>query len=71
MMPKMDGPSLAEKLKMDPRTHSIPIIFLTALVKKDEEYATNNRIGGNLFMAKPFDPKDLIIMVNNVLIQKL
>ena len=67
MMPNMDGPTMAETLKNESSTSNIPVIFLTALVKKEEEKAQKNLIGGNYFMAKPFDPTELLIMVNKVL----
>ena len=67
MMPNMDGPTMAETLKNESSTSNIPVIFLTALVKKNEEKAQQNLIGGNYFMAKPFNPTELLFMINKVL----
>ncbi|MBN2440809.1 MAG: response regulator, partial [Spirochaetales bacterium] len=67
MMPNMDGPTMAETLKNEAATAHIPVIFLTALVKKEEEKAEENLIGGNYFMAKPYNPEELLSMIKKVL----
>ncbi|MBN1410897.1 MAG: response regulator [Spirochaetales bacterium] len=67
MMPKMDGPTMAAELKEDQSINQIPIIFLTALIKREEDEAQNHMVGGNYFLAKPFDPLELINMVKSVL----
>ena len=37
MLPKVSGPEVLYKLKNDPRTHSIPVIVLSALSHKNKE----------------------------------
>ena len=37
LMPGMDGPEVDAKLKEDPKTKDIPIMFLTGLYTKKEE----------------------------------
>ena len=37
VMPKMDGYQVCEKLRSDPRTAAIPIIFVTALDSTEQE----------------------------------
>jgi two-component system alkaline phosphatase synthesis response regulator PhoP len=69
MMPKIDGPAMAEEIRANPKTASIPIIFLTALVKKAETENTNV-IGGQYFIAKPFKPEELLATIKIVLAQK-
>ncbi len=55
MMPEMDGPTTIQKLKQDPETASIPVIFLTAKAQKDElEHLA--RLGAKAIMTKPFEP---------------
>jgi DNA-binding NarL/FixJ family response regulator len=65
-MPGMDGYKLARQLRGSPRTALVPIIFLTA---KDE---TTDRIEGfragiDAYLTKPFEPDELIAVVNGIL----
>ncbi|HYP44108.1 MAG TPA: response regulator [Propionibacteriaceae bacterium] len=58
MMPGMDGPSLLALLRSDPRTRSVPIIFLTAkILPGDRRNFDDLDIAG--IIAKPFDPMQL------------
>ena len=59
-MPRMSGGEIAEELLDDPSTSKIPIIFLTALVKKDEVAKQSGYISGRPFIAKPVTTQDLI-----------
>jgi len=60
MMPGMDGTEAAQKLKENPKTERIPIIFLSALQTKTEEKKGGDRIGGNVILAKPFEMNILL-----------
>jgi two-component system sensor histidine kinase/response regulator len=60
MMPDMSGTEVAEKLLDDPRTKSIPIIFMTAVVQKDEVAEEGGIMGGREFIAKPVEKDELI-----------
>lgn len=60
MMPDMSGTEVAEKLLLDPRTKNIPIIFMTAVVQKDEVEEEAGLIGGREFIAKPVGKEELI-----------
>ena len=54
MMPELDGPETCRRLKADPATAAIPIVFLTA---KSQE-AENKRglsLGAIGYVTKPFD----------------
>ena len=59
-MPKMSGGEIAEELLEDPSTNKIPIVFLTALVKKEEVAKQSGYISGRPFIAKPVTSQDLI-----------
>lgn len=61
---------MAEQLSLDPDTKDIPNIFLTCLLQKEEEMRIEGRIKGNLLMAKPFDAKELLAMIQDVLTKK-
>jgi len=58
MMPELDGPATLERLRADPRTSKIPVIFLTAKARP----ADRDRLKGldvTGVLAKPFDPVQL------------
>lgn len=58
MMPTMDGFEVCKKLKQDPRTAHIPIIFLSA----KNHYTDVQRgfeLGGVDYVSKPFNPDEL------------
>lgn len=59
VLPRMDGATVAQKLREDPGTADIPIVFLTGLVDSDEVERKGPIIGGQYFLAKPFDAERL------------
>jgi CheY-like chemotaxis protein len=50
VMPKIDGGDVAQQIRSDPALAHVPIIFLTAIVSKNE---TAKEIGGFPFLSKP------------------
>jgi len=67
LMPKMDGYSLVQNLRTDPRTTSIPIIFLSAtyVTPEDKLFALN--LGAVRFLEKPVDTEEFLLTVAEVL----
>ncbi|MCB1189125.1 MAG: hybrid sensor histidine kinase/response regulator [Leptospiraceae bacterium] len=63
MMPGMDGFEVCKKLKEDPFTQEIPIIFLTAL-SETESVVKGFELGAVDYITKPFNKKELITRVN-------
>ncbi len=62
LMPVMDGFEACARLKADPRTREIPVIFLTALA--DHEYLVRGFAAGGIdYVAKPFTPEELMVRV--------
>ncbi|MBT4933525.1 MAG: response regulator [Rhodospirillaceae bacterium] len=62
IMPEMNGFEVCEKLKSDPETHRIPIIFVTAEnLPKDRFQGLG--LGAIDYITKPFNPEDLSIKV--------
>lgn len=56
MMPGMDGFTVAKRLKENPETADIPIIFVTA--KTDvKSFVEGFDIGADEYVMKPYDPK--------------
>jgi two-component system, OmpR family, response regulator len=60
MMPEMDGGTLALRLRESPALEKVPIVFLTAAVRKEEVYARGGLIGGFPFIAKPVELHELL-----------
>ena len=53
LMPEMDGGELAAAFKANPKLKSLPIVFLTSRLTKEEVAMCAGRIGGYPFLAKP------------------
>jgi two-component system, OmpR family, response regulator len=58
MMPGMDGPTLFKKMKEDPHTASLPVVFITAKAQS-RDMAELMALGAAGTISKPFSPKDL------------
>ena len=66
MMPQVDGYQFLQKLREDPRFKALPVVFLTA------KGMTTDRIQGyqagcDAYLSKPFDPEELVAIVENLL----
>lgn len=59
MMPGIDGGTLAAQFKAISQLRDVPIVFLTAAVRRDEVRARQGQIGGLPFLAKPVDLQEL------------
>jgi len=66
IMPQMDGYDVCKRLKENPVTKDIPVIFITA--KSDEESIEKAYdVGGIDYVTKPFKPKELLARVKTQL----
>jgi CheY-like chemotaxis protein len=65
IMPEIDGGDVATQFQTDSNLRTVPIIFLTATVKKQEVEARKGLIGGFSFVAKPASTRDLVIAIEN------
>lgn len=63
MMPGEDGLSLCRKLRIDSHT---PIIMLTAL-SEETDRIVGLEMGADDYLAKPFNPRELLARINSVL----
>ncbi|MDD6210922.1 MAG: hybrid sensor histidine kinase/response regulator [Bacteroidales bacterium] len=66
MMPGMDGYTVAERLKNDPETENIPIIFLTAL-NETTDIVKGFKLGASDYLTKPFHKDELIVRITHQL----
>lgn len=66
MMEGMNGFELATKLKQNPATASLPVIFLTAK-DSDEDMVNGLNLGADDYISKPFSIKNVIARIEAVL----
>lgn len=62
MMPEMDGLEVCRRLKADPATQQIPVIFLTAS-NEMEHLVQGFEVGAVDYVTKPFNPPELLARV--------
>jgi len=62
MMPEMDGHEVCRRLKADPGTRDIPIVFLTAMSAVEDE-ETGLRLGAVDYITKPISPPIVLARV--------
>ncbi len=66
-MPDVDGGEVAARILDDENLKNIPIVFLTAILKKEEAESTGGDIGGRTFLAKPVKLDDLFTCIEKEL----
>ena len=59
MMPELDGHETCKRLKADPQTRDIPVIFLTAKVETDD-IVKGFEMGAIDYITKPFNATELL-----------
>jgi CheY-like chemotaxis protein len=69
MMPNVNGWQVAENLKGDAATRDIPIVFLTARAM-EADVRKGKDLGVEAYVTKPFDPIDLMELVNRLLAER-
>ncbi len=67
ILPGIDGATLAQRLRDRPATERTPIVFLTGLVEVAEVRSSGNQIGGQYFLAKPFDSSELFEVIDRAM----
>ncbi len=63
MMPQMDGFECCQRLKANPKTQDIPVIFMTALTEVSDK-VKGFEIGAVDYITKPIQPEELQARVN-------
>ena len=66
MMPELNGLQLCKMVRSDPKMNTIPIIFLTARGEV-EDRIKGLESGGDDYISKPFNTKELVLRVANIL----
>jgi DNA-binding response OmpR family regulator len=69
MMPKLDGFGLVHRLRLNPETRDIPVIFLTATYVALEDKAFALNIGVTRFIEKPVNFEKFLETIDQLLTQ--
>ncbi|MCX5715349.1 MAG: response regulator [Candidatus Omnitrophica bacterium] len=64
MMPRLDGYSMAQRLKEDDTTTSIPLVVVTI---KEAMRPLFKKLGVDYFFTKPFEDEELLSAVKRIL----
>jgi CheY-like chemotaxis protein len=65
IMPELDGGEVAAQIREDPLLRDTPIVFLTAIVSKQETKGHEASIGGQSYLAKPVDLVELTRVIEH------
>lgn len=69
MMPKLDGFGLVHRLRINPETRDIPVVFITATYVTLEDKAFAFNIGATRFIQKPVDLEKFLTTIAELLKQ--
>ncbi|MFL7868753.1 MAG: response regulator, partial [Anaerolineales bacterium] len=71
MMPKLDGFGLVHRLRLNPETRDIPVVFITAtyVAPEDREFAFD--VGATQFIQKPLNLEEFLNTISELLKQGL
>jgi len=66
MMPQVNGYEFLKQMREDPRFKALPVVFLTARGMKSDRIQ-GYQAGCDAYLSKPFDPDELVAIVDNLL----
>lgn len=67
LMPKMDGFSLLHRIRINPETREIPVVFLSATYVAQEDKELARAIGVTSFIEKPVDLEKFFPIISDIL----
>ncbi len=67
LMPKLDGFSLVHRLRLDPETRDIPVVFLSATYVAPEDKTFAQTIGVTRFIEKPVDFESFLPVIDQLM----
>lgn len=67
VMPRLDGLRTAAQLRGDPRTRRLPLAIVSACTQHEVEAGLD--VGVDAFLAKPFEPSELVALVRQLVEQ--
>jgi DNA-binding response OmpR family regulator len=66
MMPGQSGLDVLAEVRADPELETLPVVVVSAFSSEDDRRAAA-AAGADRFLAKPFEPDDLVSMVEELL----
>jgi twitching motility two-component system response regulator PilH len=66
VMPRMNGYELCRKIKTDPKTEKVPVVMCSSKGEEFDRY-WGMRQGADAYIAKPFQPQELVSTVKQLL----
>ena len=70
LMPKLDGFAMMQKLRNNPKTQGIPVIFLSATYVTPDDRNFAMSLGASRFIEKPIDTEDFLLTIAELLSQE-
>jgi CheY-like chemotaxis protein len=67
LMPDMAGDEIAQELRQIEELSKIKLVFMTAMVSKQDTSSMGTNIGGNEFLAKPVTIEDMLETIERIL----
>ncbi len=68
MMPEMDGITMCKKLRKNPASAAIPVLMLSGRSQLGAEL-DGMEAGASAYMRKPMDPKEMLVILNELMMQ--
>lgn len=69
-LPDIHGREIAARLKENPKTKDVPVLFLSALYSKRQEVEMGHILDGNVMFSKPYDMEQLATTVKKLLMDE-
>jgi twitching motility two-component system response regulator PilH len=66
VMPRMNGYELCRRIKLDPKTQEVPVVMCSTKGEEFDRY-WGMRQGADAYIAKPFQPQELVGTVKQLL----
>ncbi len=66
VMPRMNGYELCRRLKSDPKTQNVPVVMCSSKGEEFDRY-WGMKQGADAYIAKPFQPIELVEIVKQLL----
>jgi twitching motility two-component system response regulator PilH len=66
IMPRMNGYEVCRKIKTDPKTQNLPVVLCSSKCEEFDRY-WGMKQGADAYLAKPFQPKELLSTVQQLL----
>ncbi|MEL6556268.1 MAG: response regulator, partial [Cyanobacteria bacterium J06621_11] len=66
MMPQVDGYQFLKQVREDVRFQALPVVFLTARGMTSDRIQ-GYKAGADAYLAKPFDPEELVAIINSLI----